>query len=123
VFALTTADAAGNRSRLSNFAGALTSLGGPLATRPGPGIAPLLRPSGAPVELYWRGWGTGASQKIDIFDVAGRRLRTLPVGNALEGRQTWNGRDDDGASVPAGVYFARLISGSLHVQTRIVLLP
>ena len=123
VFALTTTDAAGNRSRLSNFTGALTALGGPLASRPGPGIAPRRRPSAAPVELYWRSGGAGTRQRIVIFDVQGRRIRTLGLGNAPEGRETWNGRDDDGMSVPAGLYFARLISGSLRVQTRVVLLP
>jgi hypothetical protein len=73
--------------------------------------------------LYWRTDGAMASQRIVFFDVTGRRIRTLPLPQALEGREQWNGRDDDGRSVPAGIYFARLISGSLHVQTRVVLLP
>ena len=123
VFALTTTDAAGNRSRLSNFAGATTTLGGPLARRPGPGIAPRRRPSGVPVELFWRTDAARASQRIVFYDVTGRRIRTLQLAIAIEGRDEWNGRDDDGRSVPAGIYFARLISGSLRVQTRVVLLP
>src|SRR5439155_24401120 len=64
VFALAATDAAGNRSRLSNFVGAVTSSGAPPPPRPGPGIIQLRRPSGAPVLLAWRGWGAGAAQRI-----------------------------------------------------------
>ncbi len=123
VVALVTTDAAGNRSRLSNFAGAFTSFGGPLANRPGPGLVARFAPSRLPVEWFWRAPNTGTSKRIQLFDVTGRRLRTLDAGSGTEGMVQWNGRDDGGASVPAGVYFARLISGSLHVQARVVLIP
>jgi hypothetical protein len=50
-----------------------------------------------------------------IFDNSGRRVRTLTGSGSL----TWNGRDETGASVAPGVYFARATgSGS---QTRLVL--
>jgi hypothetical protein len=45
------------------------------------------------------------------------------VGPASHGEQQWNGRDAGGHAVPAGVYFARLACGSIHLQTRVVLLP
>ncbi len=123
VFALKTTDAAGNRSRISNIAAGVTRLGGPLANRPGPGIAPRLRPSRLPVQLYWRGAGGNVAQSIELFDVTGRRLRSLDAGSGPDGLTEWNGRDARGVLVPAGLYFARLISGSVHVQTRVVLLP
>ncbi len=123
VFALKTTDAAGNRSRLSNLAAGFTELGGPLANRPGPGIAPRLRPSRLPVQLYWRGAGGGVAHSIVLFDITGRRIRSLEAGSGPDGVTEWNGRDARGVLVPAGLYFARLISGSIHVQTRVVLLP
>ena len=123
VFAIKTTDATGNRSRLSNLTAGVTTLGGPLANWPGPGIAPLAQPSRLPVELYWRGAGGGVEQRIELFDITARRIRSLAAGTASEGLTEWNGRDARGTRVPAGVYFARLISGSIHVQTRIVLLP
>jgi hypothetical protein len=62
-------------------------------------------------------------QSIRIFDTTGRRVREIALGAELGGITPWNGRDDRGGLVPAGIYFARLISGSLHAHTRIVLLP
>jgi len=41
---------------------------------------------------------------VDVVDVAGRRVRTLPV--PASGRVAWDGTDANGAPVPAGVYFA-----------------
>lgn len=58
-----------------------------------------------------------------IFDTAGRRIVQLHHGTASSGRHavTWDGRDDTGGRVPAGVYFCRLVSGSLQQNRRIVL--
>jgi hypothetical protein len=48
--------------------------------------------------------------RLAIFDVTGRLVRTLREGPAAAGRSsvTWDGRDDDGRSLGAGVYIARL---------------
>ncbi|MCP4293493.1 MAG: T9SS type A sorting domain-containing protein [bacterium] len=56
---------------------------------------------------------------LQIYDVAGRRVRTLvseyrSAGNYSE---VWRGRDDAGRTVAAGVYFYRLESGRFQ-QTR-----
>jgi hypothetical protein len=51
---------------------------------------------------------------LEIFDLQGRRVRTLIDGEMIEssGRQTleWDGLGDSGATAPAGVYFCRLIA-------------
>ncbi len=55
-----------------------------------------------------------------IHDVAGRRVKTLLSGDALgPGRHeaTWDGRDESGRIMPAGVYFGRLVAGG---ETRVV---
>lgn len=46
---------------------------------------------------------------VEIFDVAGRRVRRLFDGRLDQGRHDliWNGRDDHGRQTPSGVYFAR----------------
>ena len=51
-----------------------------------------------------------ANMNIMVFDVAGRRVATIASGvrNAGEMRYQWNGIDDAGNRVPAGVYFVRL---------------
>jgi Zn-dependent M28 family amino/carboxypeptidase len=61
---------------------------------------------------------------IDIFDVEGRRLRTLAGGRLSAGRNdlVWDGEDASGARVSAGIYFARVRSGDDQVATKVVLL-
>jgi hypothetical protein len=48
--------------------------------------------------------------EIAVFDLAGRRVRTLVAGERPAGRQraAWDGRDDRGRAMPAGVYLCRL---------------
>jgi flagellar hook assembly protein FlgD len=60
---------------------------------------------------------------IRVYDVTGRMVRRLALGAGWSGSVSWDGRDEEGNLVPAGLYFARLTGGSLHAQTRIVLLP
>lgn len=47
---------------------------------------------------------------IRIFDVGGRRIRTLVDGNREAGKQSvaWDGRLESGASAPSGIYFYRI---------------
>jgi hypothetical protein len=48
--------------------------------------------------------------RIEVFDTAGRLVRTLLVGPVAEGPGsiTWNGRGERGEALPSGVYLARL---------------
>jgi len=49
------------------------------------------------------------SIRLEIFDVGGKVVRCLVNGVAPDGGTAeWDGRDDQGNRVPAGVYFARL---------------
>ncbi len=71
-------------------------------------------------EIRFQSAASGAL-RLAIFDVAGRRVRTLPVGHgsggsfagdvaAARGERLvhWNGMDDRGAPVAPGVYFGRV---------------
>jgi hypothetical protein len=117
-FWLRSSDAAGNTSRCSNVVGLTTPLG---PARPaGPGVVVRQRPSRAPVTLDWNGVDAAS---IRLYDVTGRLVRTLWLARGGRGTAQWNGRDESGCLVPAGLYFARLTGGSVHAQTRIVLLP
>ena len=61
------------------------------------------------------------SPRLIIYDIAGRRVRTLADGQAMQGRREfqWDCRDSQGAPVASGVYFARLTNAGvpqvLHV--------
>ena len=56
----------------------------------------------------------GESMEISIFDVTGKRVRTIVQRTATPGEAefTWDHRNGNGARVPGGVYFARLKLGS-----------
>ena len=60
---------------------------------------------------------------LDIYDVAGRKIRRLISGvrNAGRHRVSWNGIDDHGRPVASGVYFCRLRAGAYEATGRLVL--
>ncbi len=65
------------------------------------------------------------SVRIRVFDVAGRAVATLHDGLLSEGSHhaVWDGRDDHGRRMPAGLYMARLETAETATVTRMVLLP
>ncbi len=66
----------------------------------------------------------GARVSIAVFDVTGRRVRSLVDGAQPAGQQsvTWDGRDDGGTTVASGVYFYRMTAGSFAQTRKMVLL-
>lgn len=65
-----------------------------------------------------------AEAKLDIYNVAGRRIATvvsenLPAGNHLV---TWDGADTRGAKVPAGIYFYRFEADGFESTRKMILL-
>jgi hypothetical protein len=61
---------------------------------------------------------------VTIFSVDGRRVRTLATGPWQPGqyRLTWDGRDENGGGVAAGVYFVQLAAPNVRSTRRIVYL-
>jgi hypothetical protein len=66
----------------------------------------------------------GEKAQLDIYDLAGRRVKALLDGMVSMERTTvsWDGLDNDGRKVPAGVYFARLLCRSGVRSLRVLLL-
>jgi len=62
---------------------------------------------------------------VGIFDLGGRRIRTLERGVGLAGTRTlrWDGRDERGDAVSAGLYLVRAQAGIHHAEARIVRMP
>jgi hypothetical protein len=91
------------------------TLGSPLAVEPAPSTprlslsAPLPNPSSSATRLEFE-LAQATSADLTIFDAAGRRIATLVRGEQPAGRRavTWNGQDEGGQPVAAGIYFARL---------------
>jgi hypothetical protein len=79
-------------------------------------------PAGSRTEIRFV---TGAAEpwRLDVHDLAGRRVRALAHGLATGGPQTrtWDGRDDAGRPLRAGVYLVRLTNGARRATARVVL--
>lgn len=68
--------------------------------------------------------GQGADVHLSVYDIAGRKVRTLRNGFTAAGEQsvTWDGADDSGRHVGSGIYFYRLDSASFTATRKLVLL-
>lgn len=126
-FAIRTRDDAGNWSATANVVTMMPPghLRPPRREGGAPAIVARIEPGRLPVALEWSAAEIeGApARAIEVYDVSGRRLRRLALGAGVAGVLRWDGRDDDGRRLPAGLYFARLTSGSLRAQARVVLIP
>jgi hypothetical protein len=59
---------------------------------------------------------------ITVYDLAGRRVRTLAAGPQPAGRHlaTWDGRDEDGTAIRSGMYFVRARIGAEMRKVQVV---
>jgi hypothetical protein len=68
-----------------------------------------------------------AAGPVDVFihDLQGRRLRVLVQKSLPAGTHStrWDGRDDQGRAVPAGIYFAMIRQGGRSEVRKLVLRP
>jgi subtilisin family serine protease len=62
--------------------------------------------------------------RVTMFDASGRRVRELADGAFSSGPHAlrWDGRDDRGRAVAAGIYFTRLETGERRVDSKVVLI-
>lgn len=66
---------------------------------------------------------SGGAVALRIYDLAGRQVRLLvreAAARAGTHQVVWNGLDDDGRTVPAGVYVCRLEAGTASVAERLI---
>jgi len=61
---------------------------------------------------------------LKVYDLSGRLVRTLVVGDHMKGTHAvvWDGRDSAGQKTPEGLYFLRLQSGNLVSAAKTVFL-
>jgi hypothetical protein len=87
--------------------------------------APYPNPPGADGTVVRFDLVQGADVRIEVFDVAGRRVASLAQGPFAAGvhRAPWDGRDEQGRRLGAGVYFVRMVlPGRSPQSTRLALL-
>lgn len=65
-----------------------------------------------------------APATLEVFDVRGRRVRAYAARSAASGwnRWAWDGRDDAGRRVPAGIYLCRIVAGDAQATRRVTVL-
>lgn len=68
------------------------------------------------------GFALGPALALGLAAAAGRHLRRLAAGQLGAGTHTrrWDGKNDRGRPVPAGVYFAELAAGGARRTVRMV---
>jgi parallel beta-helix repeat protein len=72
------------------------------------------------------GLDPSAPARVAIYDVAGRLVRRFPIqgssagGAGFEGRFVWEGEDESGVRLPAGVHYVRLEAGGLRLGARVI---
>jgi hypothetical protein len=102
--------------------GTVTGVPTPAAPR-GAWLAPPL-PNPAPGSFTLRfAQPREARASLSIYDVSGRLVRQVERGELTAGEHVvrWNGRDDAGGIVPAGIYFLRLdVDGDLLTRRLVV---
>ena len=100
----------------------------PTAVRPMTPAARLSVSSGYPNPSSAATWfdvtlRSESTVSVEVFDVAGRRVRTIAVGRMHAGpaRLTFDGLDDRAHMLPSGVYFYRVHAGTETVTKKMVI--
>src|SRR5262245_3434546 len=89
---------------------------------------PLYRPTPNPfsngMQMAYAVGPEGARVRISVYDVSGRRVRSLADGEETPGSHmvAWDGRDDQGLRLRGGVYFAHAQIGRDVKQVRVMFL-
>jgi hypothetical protein len=86
---------------------------------PNPARAGVQLGFGIPIEQ------DGQALELAIYDLTGRRVRTIAHGPARAGRTVvrWDMRDSRGVHAPAGVFLARIVVGGSALTRKVIVLP
>lgn len=99
----------------------------PAATMPGLRCYPNPFNPRVTVELdmaAFRARSLGATANIEVFDVRGRKVRTLhrgPLPDGLRFGISWNGQDDQGHGMASGVYLVQVKMGEQTARQKVTL--
>jgi hypothetical protein len=120
VYKVTAADSSGNESKAATALGP-TGAGDLPGSRTGiSGIAPNPAPQWTRIRFDL---ATDADARLEVMDLAGRVVRRIASGSRPAGHHeiSWDGRDDRGNGVAAGMYVIRLTAGSVRDTRRVVI--
>jgi hypothetical protein len=87
---------------------------------PAPGLGALRvspQPGSGAVRFAWA--PLGGIMRLELYDVLGARRR-VAVLDGMSGAWEWNGTDEQGRALPAGMYFAHLRGPGASLMARVV---
>jgi len=98
---------------------------GPTAVEPAPAVlsfAPVRPNPASGAALLRFGLPRAAEVRLEVFDVLGRRVRTLAEGRHVAGwhEVSWNGRLGGGQRIGAGLYFVRFQAEDREFKQRLI---
>ena len=101
------------------LSGWIADVGGPSGAAEVAMRAPAPNPARSTSQIAWSQPRAGAA-RLEIYDVGGRRVRTLMDGvqTAGEHAESWDLTDGGGVRVGAGLYFARLSVAGEHARVQ-----
>ena len=119
-------DAAGNWGPAAGFS-VIVNQDGTVSVGPSPDVDFLAAAVPNPVRGRTSirfGLARAGDARLELYDLAGRRVRTLASGTMPAGPSAaqWDGRDQGGRTVAAGVYFVRLATAARVFHSRVVVL-
>jgi len=83
------------------------------------GVVASPNPSRGEVTLTIAG-GPSSGVSAVVYDLVGRRVRHLPRDRFRTGTAAWDGRDDAGRRVPAGLYLVRVLGSGVDRTVRVL---
>jgi len=93
-----------------------------LAASCGPAMPNPFNPRTSIAYLVPENLPAAAPLDMQIFDVRGRRILDFELDRSPGAHEvTWNGTDESGRSVPAGLYVARYVCGSYRASVKLTL--
>ena len=117
-------DAAGYASQVSNVVEARTTDGRLKVTPTRFELSLSRNPASPPIAFVWAApEARGEWASIAIHDLSGRLRRRIGLPRDVTGRVEWDGTDEHGHRLGAGIYFVSLTRGDAGVRRRMVLLP
>jgi hypothetical protein len=80
-------------------------------------------PFNAETIIQYQIFGGRQSVRLEIFDILGKKVRTLVNENQTGGiyRVNWDGKDDRGKDVASGIFIYKIDAGNLNESKRMVL--
>lgn len=120
-FVIVVLDSLGEEGAASQEVPQVTAVGPCESTSPSQALRAFPNPARGAIRLAF-GALSESKMLIKIYDILGRQIRRESILVRGERQWLWDGRDNDGRAVDAGVYMVRAVGEGLSLHVRVVLM-